>query len=130
MIEYYNEIKFLHVACAIISLVLFILRGYWAITSHSLASTKWAKVLPHPIDTLLLGAGITLAVLLQQYPFVDAWLTAKVIALIIFIVAGWLALRAKTKQKRLQAYIVAITVFIYIAWVALTKNAYVMGSMA
>ncbi len=88
------------------------------------------KTLPHVIDTLLLSAGITLAILLQQYPFIDAWLTAKVVALLVYIVAGWLALRAKTRQKKLQAYVIAITVFLYIVWVALTKNAYVMGSLA
>ena len=126
--EYYTEIKFLHVSCVIVSLLLFMLRGYWAISESPLAKSKWAKVLPHPIDTILLAAGITLAIVIQQYPFVDAWLTAKVIALLVYIIAGWLAMRAKTRQKRIQAYIVAITVFLYMAWVALTKNAYVMGS--
>lgn len=129
MIEHYTLIKFLHVSCVVISIALFALRGYWAITESDLVKSKWARVLPHPIDTLLLAAGITLAILLQQYPFVDAWLTAKVSALIIYIIAGWLAMRAKTKQKQIQAYVVAITVFIYIVWVALTKNAYVMGSL-
>ena len=129
MMEYFTEIKLLHVSCVIASLLLFALRGYWAIFESPLAKSKWAKVLPHPIDTVLLAAGITLAIVIQQYPFVDAWLTAKIVALLVYIIAGWLAMRAKTKQKRIQAYIVAITVFLYIVWVALTKNAYVMGSL-
>ena len=130
MIEYYSAIKFFHVSCVALSIILFITRGYWAINESPLAKSKWAKVLPHPIDTLLLIAGISLAIIIQQYPGTDAWLTAKICALIIYIIAGWLTMRAKSKQKRIQAFIVAITVFIYMAWVALTKNAYVMGGLS
>jgi uncharacterized membrane protein SirB2 len=129
MIEYYSEIKFIHVACVVLSFMLFALRGYWAIVESALSQSKWAKVLPHPVDTVLLIAGVTLALSIHQYPLVDAWLTTKVTALFVYLMAAWIALRAKTKQKRIQAFVVAVTLFLYIIWVAITKNAYVMGSI-
>ena len=129
MIEYYSAIKYLHIFCVVLSISLFVIRGLWAIQGSSWSKSVWARVVPHPIDTVLLAAGVTLAVLLKQYPFVDAWLTAKVLALVIYIIAGSLTLRAKTKRGRINAFIVAITVFAYMAWVAVTKNAFVMGSV-
>lgn len=124
MIEYYGLIKHLHVSCVTASLLLFLLRGYWAIVDSPQRQQRWIKIVPHVIDTLLLGAGITLAILIQQYPFVDAWLTAKVLALIAYILFGALTLRATSQCKRTQAYLIAITLFAYIVGVAVTKNPY------
>jgi len=39
------------------------------------------------VDSLLLLAGIALALIIRQYPFRDAWLTAKLLALIAYIIA-------------------------------------------
>ena len=54
---------------------------------------------PHVNDTLLLTSGFGLAVMLGQYPCVNGWLTAKLVALIVYIVLGTVALkRGKTKR--------------------------------
>jgi uncharacterized membrane protein SirB2 len=62
-------------------------------------------------------------VLIGQYPFVDAWLTAKVFGLIAYIILGALALQAgRPVALRVGAGVAAIIVFGWIVSVALTKN--------
>ncbi len=89
-----------------------------------LLQSRVAKVVPHIIDTLLLLSGIALAINLQQYPFTVGWLTAKLIALLAYIVFGSVALkRGKTRQQRIIAFIIALAFFAYLVMVALTRSA-------
>jgi uncharacterized membrane protein SirB2 len=84
---------------------------------------KWVKVLPHINDTVLLLSAVVLAVQMQQAPFINGWLTAKVLGLLVYIGLGMVALRfGKTKRVKTLAYLSAIAVFIYIVLVAITKN--------
>ena len=116
---YYSLIKNLHLATIVLSLALFVLRGAWMIAASPLLQARWVRIVPHVIDTLLLASGIGLAVLIQQYPLVHGWLTAKLLALILYIVLGTLALkRGKTKARRIAAWVAALLVFGYMAAVA------------
>ena len=45
------------------------------------------------IDTLLLGAGVSLWWMLSLNPLRDAWLGSKLLFLLIYIGLGWVALR-------------------------------------
>lgn len=88
-----------------------------------LLQKKWVKILPHIIDTVLLVSAIILAIQVSQYPLADSWLTAKVLALLVYIVLGSIALkRGKTKGIRVTAGIAAIATFVYMLSVAVTKN--------
>ncbi len=115
--------KTLHLTCVALSLGGFTLRGVWMLRASPLLNNIWVKVLPHIVDTLLLVSGILLAINLHQYPGTDAWLTAKVLGLVVYIVLGTLALkRGKTKGIRVTAWIAATLVFFYIVSVALTRS--------
>jgi uncharacterized membrane protein SirB2 len=119
----YLAIKHLHMTCAAASGGLFVLRGVWMLRWPALLQQGWVRVAPHLIDTTLLGSALLMVVLSGQYPFVQNWLTAKLIALVIYIGLGTIALkRGKTKRVRAFAFFGAITVFCYIGAVALTKN--------
>ncbi|MFZ0107581.1 MAG: SirB2 family protein [Thiobacillus sp.] len=116
---YYALIKHLHLATIVITLALFVLRGVWMMMDSPRLQARWARIVPHINDTLLLASGIALAVLMQQYPLVHGWLTAKLFALIAYIVLGTLALRrGKTKAQRVTAWIAALLVFGYMLAVA------------
>lgn len=116
-------IKSIHLLTVSFSILLFILRYIWMILESPLLQKKWVKILPHIIDTLLLVSAIILAIQISQYPFVDGWLTAKVIALLLYIVLGTIALkRGKTKALRVFAGLLAIVTFAYILTVAISKN--------
>lgn len=109
---------------AFISISLFIIRGIWVFKNSEIMSKKWVKILPHVNDTILLITATLLAISLQQYPFVDGWLTAKFFALIFYIIFGMFALkRAKEIQIKIIFFILALLIFSYIVGVALTRSA-------
>jgi uncharacterized membrane protein SirB2 len=116
-------IKQIHQFTALLSITGFALRGFWMIQDSPNLQLRIVKVVPHINDTLLLISAITLAILTSQYPGSSNWLTAKVIALIIYILLGFVALRlGKTKSIRVTAWLLAIGCFGYIVGVAVSKN--------
>ncbi len=116
-------LKTLHISCAVGSYVLFFLRGLWSMTGSPIMRQPWIKVVPHIVDTLLLSFAIALAFSIHQYPFVDAWLTAKFFALLLYIGLGSVALKyGKSKTIRLSAWLAAQAVFAYIVLVAIYHN--------
>lgn len=120
----YLFVKYLHVTCAATSGSLFLLRGIWMLRESELLQQRWVKVLPHMVDTLLLGSALVMVFWSAQYPFVQPWLTAKVFALLAYIGLGTVALkRGKTKAVRIWAFAAALATFAYIVAVALTKQA-------
>ena len=121
----YHLTKSLHMACAATSFALFILRGVWMLRGSAQLSRRWVRVLPHGIDTLLLASAIALTLMLHQYPLTHAWLSAKLVALIIYIGLGLVALRfGRTRRMRVSAWVGALAVFAYIVSVALSHDPY------
>ena len=119
----YLGLKAAHIACAILSIAGFALRGILMLADSPLLATRFARVAPHVVDTLLLASALWLAALIGQYPFVEGWLTAKVLALIAYIVLGTLALkRGRTKTVRITAFALALAAVLYIVSVALTRD--------
>ena len=120
----YLAVKHLHITSAILSGSFFLLRGFWMLADSPLLQRRWVKVVPHVVDTLLLGSALVMVFWSGQYPFVQAWLTAKVLALIAYIVIGAVALkRGKTKGVRTFALLASLAIFAYIVAVALTRQA-------
>jgi uncharacterized membrane protein SirB2 len=75
------------------------------------------------IDTLLLAAAIVLTTIIHQYPFVQAWLTVKVVLLVVYIVLGVFALRrGRTRTIRAICFAAAMVVFLFIVSVARAHN--------
>ena len=81
------------------------------------------RILPHVNDTVLLAAALALSVMSGWYPFVEAWITAKVFGLIAYIILGSLALQpGRRKGLRLASWLAALAVFGYIVSVALLHD--------
>ena len=123
MEQFYLEIRSVHIGAVILSGSLFFLR----VTGHNLMNAKWPMASPlrylvWTVDTVLLTAALMLMTIVQQYPFVDSWLTVKVTLLIAYIVIGWWAFRAKRKQVRFACSLAALAVFAFIITVARTHN--------
>jgi uncharacterized membrane protein SirB2 len=111
--------------CAAISIIGFIVRGALRIQGSALLQKKWLRITPHIVDTFLLLSAIGLTFSIHQFPFTNAWLTAKLIGLLVYIGLGVVAMRiAKTQTVRVIAYLAAILVFFYIGNVAFTKVAW------
>jgi uncharacterized membrane protein SirB2 len=115
----YALLKQLHLTTIAVTLALFLLRAFWMVVESQRLHARWVRIVPHVNDTLLLASGIGLAVLLQQYPLVHGWLTAKLLALIAYILLGTVALkRGRTRAQRIAAGIAALLVFGYMVAVA------------
>ena len=119
----YVLIKSLHLSTVSITAALFMVRVVWMLRASPLLQHRLVKVVPHINDSLLLASGIALAVITHQYPFSNGWLTAKLLALLAYILFGTLALkRGRTLQHRRVAALLAIATFAYILAVALNRN--------
>ena len=119
----YALLKMIHVGSIVVSYLLFFVRGIWLMQDSEKLHQRWVKILPHVVDTLLLTSAIALAIIIQQSPLNDAWLTAKVTGLIIYIGLGMVAMRfGRTRRTKIIAWVAAECVFIYIVLVALTKS--------
>jgi uncharacterized membrane protein SirB2 len=123
MIEFYPQVKWVHVCMVIASGSLFAMRGAGMLMGSSLGMSAPVRYLSYTIDTTLFTAALMLATMLHQYPFVHAWLTAKIILLIAYIVLGSYALkRGATKQSRALYLIAALLAYLLIAAIALTRG--------
>jgi uncharacterized membrane protein SirB2 len=119
MIEFYLQIKWVHVAAVLASGGLFALRG-----AAMLAGAPWHMAAPlrflsYTIDTVLLTAALMLATMLHQYPFVHGWLTTKILLLVVYVVLGSYALkRGATLSVRGWAFAAALVVYAFVISVA------------
>lgn len=119
----YLAIKHLHMSFAALSGILFFVRGIWMLRDSPLLHRQWIERSSYVIDTVLLASAITMVVWSAQYPFVQQWLTVKVLTVLAYIVAGAIALRrGKTKRIRAGAFVVALLLFGYIVKLALTRQ--------
>jgi uncharacterized membrane protein SirB2 len=113
----------IHVAAVYCSLAGFILRGYWMLSDSVLFRARATRVVPHCIDTLLLGSAIVMLSIWQVSPFQLPWLMAKLVALLVYIGLGMVAFRfGRDRRSRSLAWLGSIAVFIYMLGVAQNKS--------
>jgi uncharacterized membrane protein SirB2 len=121
--SYYLEIRLLHVGCVALSGTLFTVRGLMRIADLSSANQPALRWISYVIDSTLLGSAIFLTVIVRQYPFINAWLTTKVLLLLAYIGLGMMALKgARTRTSRTAAFIAALLTFGYIIGVAIAHD--------
>ena len=119
----YLFVKYVHVGCVVLSLAGFAARGALMLRASPLLQTRFVRVAPHVVDTLLLASALWLAWMMHQAPFVHGWLTAKVLGLLAYIVLGSIALRrGRTSTVRTVAFAGALLAAAYVVAVALTKD--------
>ena len=107
--EHYLDIKHLHLSLVTLSGVLFLLRGILMLKSSKALQMKTLRIAPHIIDTGLLIAGVSLAVMLGLKPSETPWIMAKLIALVVYIALGTIAIkRGKTYTIRATAFVAAV----------------------
>ena len=119
----YLALRDLHITCVILSGTGFLLRGILRLVDSPLVQQRWVKILPHLVDTVLLSSAIALAMLSQQYPIEQPWLSAKVIGLLCYIGCGMAAFRfSRDKKKMAVFFVLALCSYAYIVSVALTRH--------
>lgn len=120
----YAAVRALHIGCAIVSIGLFTGRAALQFAGVDWRRWAWLRVAPHLVDTVLLGAAVTLAVTSAQYPVAQGWLTAKVLALCVYVATGRIALdRQAGPRRRGWAFAAALASVAYIVAVAVARSA-------
>jgi uncharacterized membrane protein SirB2 len=119
----YAAIREIHITCAVLSIAGFALRGGLMLAGSPLLHARFTRIAPHLVDTLLLASAGALAWMSGQYPFAQSWLTAKLAALVLYVVLGSFALkRARTRHARAVFLALALATVLYIVSVAVTRS--------
>ncbi|MBI2993167.1 MAG: SirB2 family protein [Gammaproteobacteria bacterium] len=116
-------LRTVHISCAVLTIGSFVLRGILMLRAPALLQNRLSRVLPHVIDTVLFFSGLFLAVMLYGAFYQQRWLLGKLLAVIVYIVLGAIALHlGSTRKIRGLAFVAALGVFAYIVLTAHTKS--------
>jgi len=118
MIEFYPQIKLVHIAAIACSGALFFLRG-----SSALAGLRWPMAAPvrylsYTIDTVLLTAAMMLLTILPGALFANGWLLVKVVLVATYVVLGVLAMRSRRTSTRVVLFALALLTYAQIYFIA------------
>ncbi len=115
----YTLLRDLHLGTVLLSISLFVFRGALMVIESPVLSGRVLRIAPHVVDTVLLASAIALCVMIEQYPGTSGWLTAKVLGLVVYVVAGSIALRrGRSRRIRFAALAVALLAVAYVIGVA------------
>jgi uncharacterized membrane protein SirB2 len=118
----YMAFKHLHLLMVVLSVSLLFIRFGMMLKGSALLQSKFFKISPHVVDTLLLLSAIGLMLIINQYPFVNSWLTEKFIALLAYIALAVMALRGRTLAIRWLCFLGALGWLGLMVRVALSKQ--------
>jgi uncharacterized membrane protein SirB2 len=119
MLDFYPQIRLVHIAAVLASGGLFFLRGLILHLGGQWSMAAPVRYISYTIDTILLTAALMLATILHQYPFVHGWLTMKVVLLVVYVALGSYALkRGRTRNARVRFWLAALIVYAFIISVA------------
>lgn len=123
MIEFYPQIKLVHVVSVLSSGALFFVRAAGVQLGQGWPMAGPLRYLSYSIDTVLLTSALMLMTVLHQFPIVSSWLTVKVTLVMVYIVLGTFAIkRARTPRLRFICTAGALIVFGLIVSIARTHN--------
>ncbi len=119
----YATLKLIHQSAVLLSFSGFLARGLGSLAGAGWVDSRPAKTLPHLIDSVLLASALALAFTLRLNPAATPWLLAKLVALVVYIVLGAMALKPRfSRVSRSAAFVAALATFGYIVSVAITKQ--------
>ena len=119
----YATLKLVHQTAVVLSISGFAARGIGALAGANWVRSRLARSLPHVVDTVLLVSALGLAWLLRLNPLATPWLLAKIVALLLYIALGMVALRpGLSKPLRAAALSGALLCFAQMAAMAIAKS--------
>lgn len=112
MIEFYPQIKLVHVAAVLTSGGLFLLRGLAAQAGFRWTMAAPLRFLSYGIDIVLLTAALMLLAILPAAVFANGWLWAKLGLLVAYVLLGSFALkRGRSPAVRAACFVAAVLVY-------------------
>lgn len=120
VIEFYPQIKAVHILCVLLSGSLFALRGTLVLGGRDrIAHWPPLRYLSYAIDTALLTAALMLLTILPGAVFANGWLATKLALLVAYVVLGVFALtRARTRRAQAVCFAAALATYLFVLGVA------------
>ena len=119
VIEFYTQIKWVHIVAVILSGGLFMLRGLLVMAGSRWGMAAPMRYLSYGIDTVLLTAALMLLTILPGGMFANGWLAVKLLLLVVYVVLGSFALkRGRTARMRTTCYLGALLVYAWMIGIA------------
>lgn len=118
----YMAFKHLHLLFVALSVALLFIRFALRLKDSVLLQKRFFKIAPHIVDTFLLLSAVALMFTIQQYPFVNSWLTEKIIALFAYVALCFSALKGRTAAIRWLSFLGALGWLGLMVRVALSKH--------
>ncbi len=119
----YLLLRQLHTLLAVITIVGFLLRGYWMLTGSDKLQQPITRIAPHVVDTAFLFSGVAMLLITSLNPLSQSWLVAKFAGLVLYILLGSVAIRrGPTLRIRALAFVAAVSAYAYVVGVALAKS--------
>jgi uncharacterized membrane protein SirB2 len=78
-------LKGLHLITLTLSIVMFFTRGTMLVRNSPRLDDPLIRAAPNYIDGLLVLSALGTAIVIGWYPFVDAWVTAKLLATLVYL---------------------------------------------
>jgi uncharacterized membrane protein SirB2 len=123
MIEFYPQIKLVHVAAVLLSGGLFLLRGLAVQGGSRWGMATPVRFLSYGIDIVLLSAALMLLAVLPYAMFANGWLWVKLGLLLAYVVLGSFALkRGPTAAVRWTCFVAALITYGAIFMIARTHH--------
>ena len=123
MLAFYPQIKQFHIACVILSGLLFAVRALAAIAGARWPMAAPLRYLSYAIDSALLTAALMLLTILPGAVFSNGWLLAKLVVLACYIVLASFALkRARSTNARIVCLAGAATAYLCVVSIALAHH--------
>jgi len=112
MLEFYPQVRSVHVMAVMASGALFAARGFGTLARQAwprAALVRWAS---YAIDTVLLTGALMLVTMLPAALFANGWLATKLVVLVLYVVAGSMALkRSRTPRGRALWFAAAVLLY-------------------
>lgn len=119
-------VRAIHIICAILTGISFFVRGLWMIqgspSSQARLQARLTRILPHLVDSILLGSALLMVWQWSLHPLQLPWLLAKILALFVYIGCGLMAFRfANNRRVKILFWGLALLVLVFIYTTAISK---------
>ena len=129
MIEFYPQVRAVHIGAVLASGALFALRGGGVLSGARWPLAAPLRYLSYSIDSVLLTAALMLLSMLPAAVFANHWLAAKLTLLVAYVVLGSLALK-RGRSARMRGLCFAAALLVYVAMFGIARTHRPLGWLA
>jgi uncharacterized membrane protein SirB2 len=126
MIEFYPQVRAVHIAAVVTSGLLFAARGIGVLAGGTWPQAAAVRLSSYTIDTVLLTAALMLVTMLPAAMFGNGWLATKLALLMLYVVAGSMALK-RSRSARGRRIWFAAAILLYASMFGIARMHHPLG---